>query len=59
MDDGLSGALIYSPLALHTQQMGTVGLASLVHAVGAVLCRCHDNYSYPLNSDEELAYDDR
>lgn len=34
MDDGLSGALIYSPLALHTQQMGTVGLASLVHAVG-------------------------
>lgn len=34
------------------------GLASLVH-VGAVLGRCQDNYSNPLNSDEELAYDDR
>lgn len=58
MDFGVSGALIYAPFVLHSQQMGTGGLASLVH-VGAVLGRCQDNYSNPLNSDEELAYDDR
>lgn len=60
MASGLSGSLIYAPPSvLSCTTNGDSVVAPLVHAVLAVLVRCQDNYSNPLNSDEELAYDDR
>lgn len=55
MDDDLSEALIYMLLWHCTHhQRGHGGLA-----LALVLCRCQDNFSNPLNSDEDTAYDDR